>query len=516
MVKPRERIIGIGFIVISAIFFCIGALIFFDYLRNQSGISHFLPAQQTNAWLELSSWPPEVEPILQNIFPAPLSDLKSRLADYASDYFGLIILANEQKQNIPIYYFAVNKTWQLSRYLGLDEENRGQITLNDNPYYLFLKRGALFLSQDQTILQLIGPQYESLRNDISYQRLHNNLPRKSWGKLYYRVSGLFEHAFNLMGYPANGLLQQITTPILSKMGAVGARLDLKDNKIELTGIQSLPLEKIGTNKQKKEPFVAYLTNFVPQDKSLLFINGQDLVSYYTYTSENLDLNEPLSAQLISLWAKGISQRTGIDWQKDVLERLTKEYGFIIGLADPGWEALIPLDQEEEAQELQNKILFALKSTIPALHPLKREVILPDSTKAEWLVADPAYELLDYEDEYNGVVIKGLRYSGRSQTNFVTAWYEGVLLVADNLKLIQASLDARQEHKSIAQADHFQNLSKDFFVSNSPYIYGNLADLDLTALKLTPSLLDFLARFRHFIARQELLGFDVIIKATLSS
>lgn len=535
MVNSRDRVIGIVFIVISAFFFCTGALIFFNYLKGQSGISHLLPADKTVVWLELADLRGEIEPLLQHIFPAYVQDIQQRLSPYKASHIGFVVLDNDGGDHI--YYFGINKAWQLGRYLALGDNNRGQIQINGIHYYLLLSRSKLFIGNNEDSLNLIGPQYNSLRNDISYQRLRSNLPRNSWGKLYYRVDGLFGHIFDFLGYEPGDMLHQITAPILEKMGAVGACLDLKDGKIELSGIQSLPLKKlaerngnwsenntesetnINGNKNSvnaTKSFVGYLANFVPQNTSLLFINGQDLVNYYSYASKNLLLNEPLSAKLIGLWAKGISQRTGIKWQEDIFSKLNKEYGFIIGLNQMAWEALIPVSNESDARTMQDKILFAIKSIIPALHPIEREVILPDDTKAKWLVTDPAHELIDNNEQYDGVSMKGLRFTGQSETSFITAWYDGVLFVANNARLIKDSISARKEDKSLAKSKYFQDLSKDFFVNHAPYVYGNLAGFDLNGARvISPALANFLSRFCHFIARQEVLGSDVILKASLS-
>lgn len=327
-----------------------------------------------------------------------------------------------------------------------------------NFHFLFIKN-YLMLSESADILkQIIDNQSnvsDKLTNNTVYQKIINNLPRGALMSGYFNIDKLFEYAMK------NSYLQNLKTkdilalrPFIKIFQADGFVISSNDRNFNIQRFTSIDRGALNNLNYLtySDQYKAKLLKFSNENPSLL-VGGHNLYKEIQRVQEiftasakvpNIIFDGLLEAQKQKYFGKEISLRT------DVYPLLKNEYLLAIeeGVNEGNQIATLFLELDKVDNDVSRfeKIVNAFVKTEAIFSPRVHEIILPDGTKGEEIIASSetiTKTTLNYEN-FNITTLQ----PGNLKWNINYAVIDKILIISNDLGKIKIAIDDKNQKSTV--------------------------------------------------------------------
>lgn len=428
--------------------FVSASIIAFFYLRSlrSEGFPELLPASATAVYVEFET---RMDELLANKLNAAFDvDWNKEITEWAGEKSAFAFLSapknNRENELLPFLLVKTDSFEKALEYVKNHKNKNGQIKEIPNKNIRTFATAAVNFSvigdtmifaknlEDLEILaqyQTIG--HKRLDANDNFMKTKRNLADPQSIFLYAQPKSIPPQTirsftnylpaarFFAMPFPAIGIAAEKTE-------------DAWQGK-------SYAISETQTAASQDQAYRARLLQYLPPEADLL-ISGQNLAGQIQKTdslsnaANAADQLPPLKS-IIATFAKTYFEN--IDFDTDVFPLFSKEFAII---AD-GNKILVATETEKKiSQDCVEKLRAAFIKTINGkLTPEKRDIMLPDNTKAqEWVPASS--DAKQFQETFEGITINTLLFKdGNGEIGIFDAFAQDKLFIGNNSNLLRKAL-----------------------------------------------------------------------------
>ncbi|MBN1258873.1 hypothetical protein JXA05_03905 [Candidatus Peregrinibacteria bacterium] len=472
-------ILGV-FLVLLLLVFCVW------YVKNERNISHYLPAENTVAYVKLENlnlpqklqtypgWSGEqVENGLRRFFDL---DYKAAFSSWGDGKFGVAAVKDSYGKATPLLFIKVQsrrKALLFFQELALPgEQLKKDGTLLTPAYsypagqrFSFSFIGPyIFLAPTMENLAPVAETFlgkrKALSDDADYTKTAANLPRKNWMESFVNYKELDFRD------PA---VRQLTEPLKYVVNNFAFSARQTQSGFHINTLVNLAPGLLSLEENSKGNKFSYgLTDYVGSRGLALYLGGSDLAGEWKNTLESIsNLNPAYGLILEGLFRAQVSRIFGddVDLRNDIYPLLEGEYALTAGQSEKNGmdlRLIIGIENQEFILKKLDKLNRGFRMLAAKFSPRLRVVTLPDGTESRELVADSG-RVEERDETYEGYKINCIEVAGTSYGLCYTAT-ERLLILANHYTALKESVDLALKPEFVLSQDQpfrqtLGNLSK---------------------------------------------------------
>lgn len=317
-------------------------------------------------------------------------------------------------------------------------------------FYAALLADYLVVSGNKNLLQQLidGQQSLRLENDLTYQKVANNLPQGGLGFTYFNTEKLFEALLKNPAFANHKGRDFIALqPFLKIFSAEGVSVFATDHQLRFQQFSAINRSELGgstylTFNEKYQGSLIKLASETP----ILFVGGHDLTKELKRLEEIFKGGTKASSLLFEGLVEAQKQKyfgKDIGLEQDIYPLLQGEYLVTVDgtFEQPVTTFFFELtDKNTDLQRIE-KIANAFIKISAIFEPKIQEVTLPDGTKGQEVVASPE-QITRTDADYQGIRTVSLKL-GDLTWGINYAVLENTLVMSSNLETLQKIIDRFQ-------------------------------------------------------------------------
>lgn len=380
------------------------------------------------------------------------------------------------------------------------------------PHKFALINRQLLITNNEKAIQLVidtdQGEYKDIRESKKYDKVKNNVPRKSLAQAY--LNGKKLHASR------KGFLSGVSgfNSLLKIFQYGGASISKHKNGFGFQMLSFADKSKLSSNKvfSNQKKFEGKLPSIIPIKNASMYFGGIDFQHQFDSTREMLaEINPAFAIIAEGILDAQVQKYLGpdINLRDDILPLFSDEYALTIAWDGnsiyPVVSLLLQSKNEEEDVGRMQKLFKALEALTASLIPKVETITLPDGTKVDELVSDEkAIKIVD--DIYRNVAIEGLR-NRNHPVGFYHAAENSKIIISTNRSSLEGIIDTMLDKKGSLAHDHtFTKLYKDILLDADEISYISLSAFEPILSRLAnQTARDFISQFSAIMWKKK--GYD---------
>ncbi|MBU1934566.1 DUF3352 domain-containing protein [Patescibacteria group bacterium] len=426
-------IIALGFILLIFLIFYV-----IWYAYSQRSVAHFLPAEQTVAYVEFEDFvlptklqsttelaKQEVENNIKTVFG--IEDM-SAITNWAGARFGITLIQSDEEISTPVFFIQTrsrHKAVSFFEGLALPEEKLEKTGTLRLPIYSYPQSQSfnfafvgpfVFISNEISPLEAIQDTFEdealAISDQEDYRKSISNLPRQSWMRGYINFQAL--HFENIAA-------SNIVEPLKYAVNHLAWTVRQNQNGFHFNTFVNLNKDLLELNESFADDtrFAYKLTDYIGSENLALYIGGANLSDEWQNTLETIsNLNPAYGIILESIIRAQVSKVFGdeVNLRNDLYPLFEGEYALAIGLDEESEKINLSLilshDNQEFVETKLEKLMDGFRYLAAQFAPKLNIVTLPDGTESRELIADSS-KLEESSEEYEGYDVNCMEVTGTS-------------------------------------------------------------------------------------------------------
>jgi hypothetical protein len=361
-----------------------------------------------------------------------------------------IYFVESRDHNLTLEFMKSRAMQEAKEDLSITEYNGNKLygyTLGHLFEFTFVGNYLVLAENQDTLKNLLdniskGP---ALENNAAYRKVANNLPQGSLISGYLSTDKLFQVLSSDDSFLAKkGQDFMAFQPYLSIFNAAGFSCFADQGKFVIQTFVALNNDKLQDGKfiTFSDKYRGSLLSIAPEEPVMLAA-GHDLTKEINRLREIFTGGTDASAKVFDGLIeaqKEIYLGKGISLTEDVYPLLGGEYLLAVenSFEKPNISLILELtDKTRDIQRLE-KIMSAFEKTGGFFTPKIQDVVLPDGTHGQEIVASPE-RIERYEDTYEEIAINDLKI-GESGWNLYYATIDNKAIISTNKDVIKNTID----------------------------------------------------------------------------